>query len=395
MTVVVKKFGGTSVANVEKIEYIADKLASFYKNNKSLVVVVSAMHGETDKLENLAYKITNNPAPREMAALLATGEQWVISLLCLALIKRGCPAKSYTGWQLGIQTDGIYNKAKIKHIDPSIIHQDLQAGRIVVIAGFQGVDIAGNITTLGRGGSDTTAVALAAVLGAKECQIYTDVDGVYTVDPSIEASAKKLDSIDFSEMLELSGLGAKVMHVRAVELGSYYNIPIRVLSSFSSEDSCGTLIFEQKNNLDYKQITKIAILRQQVKLIITNIDYKDVLLILKHLAEFNMEFVILNSSNYELIFTINNKFLEQCKFLLKNIIETKGIKFHYIPVAKLSLIGLGLNSNPRLISKIYNILEQQNIVIQYINTSEIKVSILLNEIDLESAVKALHEAFSL
>jgi len=234
MSIMVKKFGGSSVANIERIEVVAEKIFQFYQKKQQVVVVVSAMQGETDKLESLAYQITPDPDSREMAALLATGEQLTISLLCIALIKRGCPARSYTGLQLGIQTDGAgFNKSRVKNIDPNKIYQDLQAGMVVVVAGFQGVDIEGNITTLGRGGSDTTAVALAAVLQAKECHIYTDVDGVYTADPNIEPNAKKLDSIDFSEMLELSGLGAKVMQIRAIELGGYYNMPIRVLSSFN------------------------------------------------------------------------------------------------------------------------------------------------------------------
>ena len=395
MSVLVKKFGGTSVANIERIEFVAEKIFQFYQKKQQVVVVVSAMQGETDKLESLAYQITSEPDSREMAALLATGEQLTISLLCIALIKRGCPARSYTGLQLGITTDGVaLNNAKIKSIDPNKIYQALQAGQIIVVAGFQGADAEGNITTLGRGGSDTTAVALAAVLQAKECHIYTDVDGVYTADPNIEPSAKRLESIDFSEMLELSGLGAKVMQIRAVELGKYYNTPIRVLSSFKRVDDVGTLITECKNNLDYQQVAKITALRKQIKIFISNLEYKNVLLILKNLANSQIEFDMLINNDRGLSFTISSKHLEQCKAIL-NCILVEEETIHYMQLAKLSMVGLGLNSNPELIAKVYSCLYNENIAIQQIITSEIKVSVLLNEIDLGIAIKVLHEAFSL
>ncbi|MGD0465149.1 MAG: aspartate kinase [Gammaproteobacteria bacterium] len=395
MSIMVKKFGGSSVANIERIEVVAEKIFQFYQKKQQVVVVVSAMQGETDKLESLAYQITPDPDSREMAALLATGEQLTISLLCIALIKRGCPARSYTGLQLGIQTDGAgFNKSRVKNIDPNKIYQDLQAGMVVVVAGFQGVDIEGNITTLGRGGSDTTAVALAAVLQAKECHIYTDVDGVYTADPNIEPNAKKLDSIDFSEMLELSGLGAKVMQIRAIELGGYYNMPIRVLSSFNQKDNAGTLIAECKNNLDYQQVAKIATLRKQIKIFVQKIEHKNILLILKNLADSHIEFDMLTNHDNVLSFTISSKYLDQCKSIVNGLIGQKDIA-NYIQVAKLSLVGLGLNSNPELIAKVYSSLYQEDIVIQQVITSEIKVSILLNETDLELAIKILHKAFSL
>ena len=394
MSVVVKKFGGTSVANIERIECIAEKIFQFYQNKQQIVVVVSAMQGETDKLESLAYQITPEPDTRELAALLATGEQLTISLLCMALIKRGCQARSYTGLQLGIETDGIVNNAKIKNINVNKIYQDLQSGKVVIIAGFQGVDPEGNITTLGRGGSDTTAVALAAVLQAKECHIYTDVDGVYTADPNLVPDAKKLDSIDFSEMLELAGLGAKVMQIRAVEIGKHYNVPIRVLSSFKQGDSVGTLITDCKNSLDYQQITKIATLRSQIRVLIKNIEHKNILLILQKMANSQIELDMLANNDRCLSFTISSKYLELFKIIL-SCFEINEEIIDYTQVAKLSLVGVGLNSNPEIIYKIYKSICQESIVIQQIITSEIKVSILLNEIDLGIAIKILHEAFSL
>lgn len=398
MSVMVKKFGGSSVANIDRIEFIADKIVNFYKQHKQLIIVVSAMQGETDKLENLAYKITPNPDPREMDALIATGEQVTISLLTIALIKRGCKARSYTGLQLGLYTDNVYNNAKIKHIDLNKINQDLENGVIAVVAGFQGMDQEANITTLGRGGSDTTAVALAAVLKAKECYIYTDVDGVYTADPNIEPNAKKLDSIDFSEMLELSGLGAKVMQIKAVAIGSYYNVPIRVLSSFNthnnSQDNKGTLIKQQTNNLDYKHLIKIAVMREQTKIIIKNLEYYNNLIILNKLAELGLELDMLSNNHNDLSFVISNKYLSQ--FLNQGLKQGQDslVKQHdiqFLPIAKLSLVGFGIGSKLKLINQIYNSLYINNIIIKQAVTTETKVSVLLNEKDLELAIKILHK----
>ena len=390
MELVVKKFGGTSVANVERIELIAEKIFEFYKQKQKVVVVVSAMSGETDRLENLAYKITPNPDPREMSALLATGEQLVISLLSIALIKRGCPARSYTGLQLGIETDGIVNKARIKNINTSNIYNDLQTGKVVIVAGFQGVDTDGNITTLGRGGSDTTAVALAVALQAKECHIYTDVNGVYTADPNLVSDAQRLDNIHFFEMLELAGLGAKVMQIRAVELGSYYDLPIRVLSSFNDKDDVSTLI--SASSLEYKQVVKIATLSGQIKISIKNIAHRNWILVLKSFANLQIEIDMLSEHNNEVSFVISKKYFEQCKIILTTVNESVTTN-NCLQVAKLSLVGLGLSSNPEIVSQIYNSLHQENIVIQQMATSEIKVSILLNETDLELAIKILHNVF--
>ena len=433
MSLVVKKFGGTSVGNIERIEIIADQLLNFYKQKQPVVVVVSAMKGETDRLENLAYKITDNPDPREMAAILATGEQLVISLLAIALIKRGCPARSYTGLQLGIETEGIATKAKINSINTSNIHKDLDEGRLVIVAGFQGIDsVNGNITTLGRGGSDTTAVALSIALRAKECHIYTDVDGVYTADPNIVTEAKRLDSIDFTEMLELSGLGAKVMQIRAVELGCYYNLPIRVMSSFKPMDGKGkeqgTLISSlsrENHNLTYPQVIKIASIKGQVKILIKKIKQKDFKFVLNSLADLQIEIDLLsvdlnnlqdinisycsnnksinainpiNTSNhdgnydpyYQISFVINHKQLDLCKYIFSQI----GFDLiDYFKVAKISLVGLGLSSNPDIINKLYSCLLAADINIQKVVSAETKVSMLLNEIDLEVAVNILHSAF--
>lgn len=401
MSVVVKKFGGTSVANIEKIESVAEKIFQFYQKKQQVVVVVSAMKGETDKLENLAYQVMDNPDPREMAAILATGEQLVISLLAMALIKRGCPARSYTGLQLGLETEGIATKARIKNINTDNIYKDLQAGNLVIVAGFQGVDSTnGNITTLGRGGSDTTAVALAIALQSKECHIYTDVDGVYTADPNLVSNAKRLDSINFFEMLELSGLGAKVMQIRAVELGSYYNLPIRVLSSFKNEDDDGTLIVSKTSNDDnhvnlrYPQVAKIASLSGQIKVYITRIQQDNFQFILKNFARLQLEIDMLSAdfNNYQASFVISKQQLDQCQAIF-NAANIDCNCINYVPVAKLSLIGFGLSSNPEIINKIYACLSKVNIVIQQVITSEIKVSVLLNETDLGLAIKTLHAAF--
>ena len=419
MSVVVKKFGGTSVANIERIEFVADKIFQFYQQKQRVIVVVSAMKGETDKLESLAYQISDDPDPREMAALLSTGEQVVISLLAMALIKRGCPACSYTGLQLGIETDGMATKSKIKCINTQNIYQDLEASKVVIVAGFQGVDINnGNITTLGRGGSDTTAVALSIALNAKQCDIYTDVDGVYTADPNIVPSAKRLNEIKFHEMLELSGLGAKVMQIRAVELGSYYNMPIKVLSSFQEQDLGGTIISNIEKNIDinidkqshnsfsfnYNQIAKIASLTNQVKVCLINLKYKNLELLLNKFVDLQLEIDMftsfINNSNLENLdlsdlnvsFVISHKNLKLCQKILKNL-EILDNCINYIQIAKLSIVGLGLASDPVIISKIYSSLNSVGIKIHQIITSETKVSILLNEIDLELAIKTLHSVF--
>lgn len=401
MSLVIKKFGGTSVANIERIESVADKIFQFYQQKQQVVVVVSAMKGETDRLENLAYQISDNPDPREMAAMLATGEQLVISLLAMALIKRGCPARSYTGLQLGIETEGIATKARIKNINTVNIHNDLQQGIVVVVAGFQGVDSDdGMVTTLGRGGSDTTAVALSIALQAKECHIYTDVDGVYTADPNLVPNAKRLDSIHFSEMLELAGLGAKVMQIRAVELGSYYNLPTRVLSSFKPQDDSGTLIYADNNlkNLQYSQVVKMATLVGQIKICLTNIKQNHFEFILQSFANLQIEIDMLSGcfngyhDDHQISFVINNKYLEKCKAIFTTA-DIPVARINYLPVSKLSLVGLGLSSNPEIINKIYAFLSKVNITVQQIITSEIKVSVLLNEIDLELAMKVLHTAF--
>ncbi len=401
MSLVIKKFGGTSVANIERIESVADKIFQFYQQKQQVVVVVSAMKGETDRLENLAYQISDNPDPREMAAMLATGEQLVISLLAMALIKRGCPARSYTGLQLGIETEGIATKARIKNINTVNIHNDLQQGIVVVVAGFQGVDSDdGMVTTLGRGGSDTTAVALSIALQAKECHIYTDVDGVYTADPNLVPNAKRLDSIHFSEMLELAGLGAKVMQIRAVELGSYYNLPTRVLSSFKPQDDSGTLIYADNNlkNLQYSQVVKMATLVGQIKICLTNIKQNHFEFILQSFANLQIEIDMLSGcfngyhDDHQISFVISNKYLEKCKAIFTTV-DIPVARINYLLVSKLSLVGLGLSSNPEIINKIYAFLSKVNITVQQIITSEIKVSVLLNEIDLELAMKVLHTAF--
>lgn len=392
MSVVVKKFGGASVANIERIEFVADKICDFYQQHQKIVVVVSAMKGETDKLENLAYRISENPNEREMAALLATGEQVVISLLAMALIERGCPACSYTGLQLGIETEGRATKSQVKRIHTQNIYQALQEKKVVIVAGFQGVDsYNGDITTLGRGGSDTTAVALAIALNAKQCDIYTDVDGVYTADPNIVPDAKRLEQIHFNEMLELSGLGAKVMQIRAVELGNYYNMPIKVLSSFNRKDLDGTLI-SNAFSFNYNQVAKIASLNNQIKVCLINLQYSQLELLLNKFLDFGLEIDMLTSLNQNTSFVIGHKNLKLFQFICKEV----GILdeyITYIQVAKLSIVGMSLGSTPLVFSNIYNNLNLVGVKVIQIITSETKVSVLLNEIDLEISIKTLHKVF--
>ncbi len=264
MTLIVQKYGGTSVATPERIARVAEKIIAARAQGNDLVVVVSAMSGETNRLLCLARAVAETPAPRELDVILSTGEQVTIALLSMALQARGCPAHSYTGAQVHILTDSMYNKARIVEIDAARIQRDLAAGCVVVVAGFQGVDEAGNITTLGRGGSDTTAVALAAALKADECQIYTDVDGVYTTDPRVVAEARRLEHLTYEEMLEMASLGAKVLQIRSVEFASKYNVPLRVLSSF--EEGGGTLITAEENGMEQAQISGIAFNRDEAKL---------------------------------------------------------------------------------------------------------------------------------
>lgn len=401
MALLVQKFGGTSVATLAHINHAADIVAKAKHAGHDVVVVVSAMTGETDKLIDLAHQMSESPDAREYASLVATGEQVSMALMAMALINRGISARSYTGWQARIQTCSQFKKARIQAIDSAPIQADLQQGRVVVIAGFQGVDEHGNITTLGRGGSDTTAVAIAAALKADECQIYTDVDGVYTTDPRVVPSAKRLDRVTFEEMLELSSLGAKVLQIRAVEFAGRYNIPLRVLSS--AEEGPGTLItYEKEKSMEGFAITGIAFSRNETKVSLTgapdapglassilaevsaigvNVD-----MILQHLSPDNKT---------EFTFTVHRDEYKPTMQLLHKLAknmqatEVKGTE----KLAKLSLVGAGLKSHPEVAPMMFKTLAAQGINIQLISTSEIKISVVIEEAALDEGVRALHDAF--
>lgn len=405
MSLIVQKYGGTSVGTVERIEAVAEKIIAYKKQGHDLVVVVSAMSGETNRLVQLYQSIDPEVSGREVDVILSTGEQVTIGLLAIALEKRGYPARSYLGSQVRIVTDDAHNKARIKKIDGSAIQADLDAGRVVVVAGFQGVDELGNITTLGRGGSDTTGVALATALRADECQIFTDVDGVYTTDPRVEPRARKLDKITFEEMLEMASLGSKVLQIRAVEFAGKYNVPLRVLSSF--EEGEGTLITCEKNEdetVEQAVISGIAFNRDEAQLTINGVPDQPGIAyqILDKVAQANIEvdMIVQNvgaDGATDFSFTVHrndfNKALklleEQAKALGAR--ETKGDN----SIVKLSMVGVGMRSHAGVASKMFKTLADEGINIRMISTSEIKVSVVIDEKYLELGVRSLHEAFGL
>lgn len=403
MALLVQKFGGTSVGTVERIEAVADKVKAFREAGHDLVIVVSAMSGETNRLVALAKNIMEEPSPREFDVLLSTGEQVTIALLCMALIKRGLEARSYTGGQVRIVTDSAFNKARIKSIDEQNMRTDLDAGRVVVVAGFQGVDEQGNITTLGRGGSDTTAVALAAALKADECQIYTDVDGVYTTDPRVVDSARRLDKITFEEMIEMASLGSKVLQIRSVEFAGKYNVPLRVLSSF--QDGPGTLItLEDENVMEQPVVSGIAFNRDEAKLTIAGVpDTPGVALrILQPISEANIEvdMIVQNVSaenRTDFTFTVHRNDYRRALEILQTIakdVAAREVKSDN-KIAKVSIVGVGMRSHAGVATKMFKALSQEGINIQMISTSEIKISVVIDEKYLELAVRALHSAFEL
>jgi aspartate kinase len=388
---------------VERIQQVADKVKKFRQQGHDIVVVVSAMSGETNRLIGMANEMQEKPSPREMDVLVSTGEQVTIALLCMALTARDCPARSYTGGQVKIQTDSSYTKARIQNIDVDNMRSDLDRGRVVVVAGFQGVDDAGNITTLGRGGSDTTGVALAAALKADECQIYTDVDGVYTTDPRVVPSAQRLDEITFEEMLEMASLGSKVLQIRAVEFAGKYNVPLRVLHSF--QDGPGTLITtESESTMEQPVISGIAFNRDEAKLTITGVpDVPGVASkILCPISDANVEVdMILQNVSAEgltdFTFTVHRNDYDLALTTLKKVAidmnATGAIGSDKI--AKVSIVGVGMRSHAGVASRMFNSLAQENINIQMISTSEIKVSVVLDEKYLELAVRALHTTFEM
>lgn len=403
MSLIVQKFGGTSVGSIERIEAVAEKIAKFRSQGHDIVVAVSAMSGETNRLIALASDIEKNPTPRELDVLVSTGEQVTIALLSMALNKRGCQARSYTGSQVRILTDSAHNKARIKNIDDANIRADLNAGCVVVVAGFQGADEAGNITTLGRGGSDTTAVALAAALKADECQIYTDVDGVYTTDPRVVDTARRLDHITFEEMLEMASLGSKVLQIRAVEFAGKYNVPLRVLHSF--QDGPGTLIsLEENNDMETPAISGIAFTRDEAKLSIVGVPdtpgiaYK----ILGPISDANIEVdvIVQNVSEdqaNDITFTVSRNDLARAEALLRNTAAELGARevLTDSKIAKVSIVGVGMRSHAGIASKMFKSLADMNINILLITTSEIKISVVIDEKFLELAVRALHSTFEL
>ena len=403
MALYVQKYGGTSVGSVERIQKVADKVKGFRDQGHDIVVVVSAMSGETNRLISMANEMQDKPSPREMDVLVSTGEQVTIALLCMALSERQCPARSYTGGQVKIQTDSSHTKARIQNIDVDNMRRDLSGGRVVVVAGFQGVDDEGNITTLGRGGSDTTGVALAAALKADECQIYTDVDGVYTTDPRVVDNARRLNEITFEEMLEMASLGSKVLQIRAVEFAGKYNVPLRVLHSF--KEGPGTLITtESEDTMEQPVISGIAFNRDEAKLTITGVpDVPGVASkILGPISDSNVEVdMILQNVSAEgltdFTFTVHRNDYDQAFETIKTIAKSLNAKgaIGSEKIAKVSIVGVGMRSHAGVASRMFESLANENINIQMISTSEIKVSVVIDEKYLELAVRALHSTFEM
>jgi len=403
MALLVQKFGGTSVGTTERIEAVAEKVSRFRKEGHDVVVVVSAMSGETNRLIGLANEIMEEPTPREMDVLVSTGEQVTIALLSMALQKRGCDARSYTGAQVRILTDSSHTKARIRQIDEQRMREDLDAGRVVVVAGFQGIDENGSITTLGRGGSDTTAVALAAALKADECQIYTDVDGVYTTDPRVVDSARRLERITFEEMIEMASLGSKVLQIRAVEFAGKYNVPLRVLSSFQEGE--GTLItLEDESAMEQPVVSGIAFNRDEAKLTISGVPDTpgSALRILQPVSDANIEvdMIVQNvgaDNRTDFTFTVHRNDFKRAQTVLQRVSEELGARevSGDSKIAKVSIVGVGMRSHAGVATKMFAALSNEGINILMISTSEIKISVVIDEKYLELAVRALHSAFEL
>ena len=404
MALIVQKYGGTSVGAVDRIENVARKVKSFSDQGDDVVVVVSAMSGETNRLLELATAINPELDPRETDVLLSTGEQVTIALLTMALKRIGCDARSYTGGQVHILTDSAHNKARILDIDESKMRRDLEQGRVVVVAGFQGVDEHGNITTLGRGGSDTTAVALAAALKADECQIYTDVDGVYTTDPRVVPEARRLDRITFEEMLEMASLGSKVLQIRSVEFAGKFNVPLRVLSSFEGKEGPGTLITYEEDGMEEALISGIAFNRDEAKLTIQGVpDQPGVAYrILGPIGDANIEvdMIVQNigaDATTDFTFTVHRNDYEKALKLLEGTARELGARevAGDNKIVKISLVGVGMRSHAGIASTMFEALANEGINIRMISTSEIKVSVVIDEKYLELGVRALHSAFNL
>ncbi len=404
MALIVQKYGGTSVGSVERIQTVAKKIKAFKDSGNQLVVSVSAMSGETNRMAALARVIQDTPSLREMDVLLTTGEQVTISLLSMALQQLGCDAISYTGSQVRITTDSEHGKARIKSIDDHRIRDSLDEGKVVVVAGFQGTDEEGNITTLGRGGSDTTAVALAAALGADECQIYTDVEGVYTTDPRIEPNARKMNTVSYEEMLEMASLGSKVLQIRSVEFASKYKVPLRVLSSLV-DNPVGTLITSEENIMEQALISGIAHNKDEAKLSLIGVPDEPGIAfrILKPISDANIEvdMIVQSVSAREgltnFAFTVHRNDFVGASNILDHLRKELGAMAVQSDdkVVKVSLVGIGMRSHAGIAAKMFEVLHGENINIQMISTSEIKISVVIDEKYLELAVRSLHSAFEL
>jgi aspartate kinase len=404
MALIVQKYGGTSVGSPERIKHVAQRVARFVAQGHRIVVVVSAMSGETNRLITLAKSVAANPDPRELDVMVSTGEQVSIALVSMALMEHGIKARSYTGAQVRILTDSVHTKARILDIDQGNLRADLDAGSVVVVAGFQGVDQAGNITTLGRGGSDTTGVALAAALNADECQIYTDVDGVYTTDPRIVPEARRLRTITFEEMLEMASLGSKVLQIRSVEFAGKYKVRLRVLSSFEEEGE-GTLItFEEDTTMEKAAISGIAFNRDEAKITLLGVPDRPGIAyqILGPIGDANIDvdMIVQNVSHDGLTdfsFTVHRGDYQKALEILKMVdahIKSRGIVADD-KIAKVSVVGVGMRSHAGIASTAFRTLAEEGINIQMISTSEIKISIVIDEKYLELAVRVLHKAFAL
>ena len=404
MSLLVQKFGGTSVGTVERIKAVAEKVAGFRNQGHDVVVAVSAMSGETNRLIGLADQMQVQPDPRELDVLVSTGEQVTIALLSMALKDLGCKAKSYTGGQVKILTDSAHNKARIQDIDVANMRRAIADGNVVVVAGFQGVDEYGNITTLGRGGSDTTGVALAAALEADECQIYTDVDGVYTTDPRVAERAQRLDKITFEEMLEMASLGSKVLQIRAVEFAGKYGVPLRVLSTF--KEGAGTLITldEETSTMEQPLVSGIAFNRDEAKISVLGVpDTPGVASrILSAVGDANIEIDVIvqnvaADNTNDLTFTINRTEVAKTRAVLDDVAQDLGARevISDDKIVKVSIVGVGMRSHAGVASKMFKTLAEENINIEMITTSEIKISVIIDEKYLELAVRSLHTAFGL
>lgn len=402
MPLIVQKYGGSSMGTLDRIQHVANKVISAKQQGHDVVVVVSAMYGETDRLIQLANALTPYPEPREYDVLISTGEQVSMALLSMALNMKQAPARSFTGAQIGILTDDVHTKARILDIKTDVIKRELGQGRIVIIAGFQGINAQGDITTLGRGGSDTTAVAIAAALNAHECQIYTDVAGVYTTDPHLISEARLLPQISFEEMLEMASLGAKVLQMRSVELASKHNMPIRVLSTFS--EGTGTLVTFEDKIMHKRMVSGIAFSREEAIISLSGVPRQVGMegRIISQVSQANIEIDMIAQhttmqNTVDFTFTVQRREHAKALKIIEDLAKEMGavsVKTN-AKVAKLSLVGIGMRSHSGVASTMFTTLGDAGIHIQMITTSEIKISVIVDEAHLEKGVRAVHQAFEL